>query len=468
LRHWVIGALVSFLAAALYALTLAPDISWAHDGQDGGDLITAVMTGGVPHPPGYPTYLLLAAPLTNLPVANPAWRLNLFSAVCAASAVGLVTLTVLRLSERLGYQRREVVGAVAGLSLAFSRGLWSQATIAEVYALGAFFAALLVFLACPVQHTPDCAWAFTFGAILGVALGANLMLCLAGLLALRTLGCQWKMWGWAAWGLALGLCVFLTLPLRAQNHPPVNWGNASTPDGFWWLVSAQLYTGYVFALPLNLLGLKLLAWASIVVRQFTPIGVLVSGVGILRLWKFDKRLTGVTLVMYVGWSVFAIGYSTTDSYVHLVPAWVLMAIWLGMGLVELAHRVGRSVPPVLRWGAAFALPLTLLAINWPAMEARLDQAATDFGRMVMTGAPARAILVTSTDAHTFTLWYHQYVLRQRPDVLIVDRDLLDLSWYRATLMHASGLELELHDPLAEFADLKRPMCQVSQTALECQ
>ncbi|MCB0097459.1 MAG: DUF2723 domain-containing protein, partial [Caldilineaceae bacterium] len=47
------------LAFALYVATMAPGLTWANQGADGGELIAAARTNGVPHPPGYPLYILL-------------------------------------------------------------------------------------------------------------------------------------------------------------------------------------------------------------------------------------------------------------------------------------------------------------------------------------------------------------------------------------------------------------------------
>src|SRR5437763_2956790 len=76
---------------AVYTATLAPSITWRHGGADSGELAAAVARGAVPHPPGYPLYLLLGrlAYLT-FPLAEPAARLNLLSALCVALAAGLL------------------------------------------------------------------------------------------------------------------------------------------------------------------------------------------------------------------------------------------------------------------------------------------------------------------------------------------------------------------------------------------
>src|SRR3972149_1070758 len=103
LRTWLpIATFVSgfSLPMLVYYLTLAPNLTWAHGGHDGGDLIVAAYTLGVSHPPGYPAYTLLAHLFTLLPWGSVAFRVNLLSAVGAALAAGSVALAVLALSAR--------------------------------------------------------------------------------------------------------------------------------------------------------------------------------------------------------------------------------------------------------------------------------------------------------------------------------------------------------------------------------
>ena len=471
-RSVVIGGLATLAAMTVYLLTLAPDITWSHDGGDGGDLITAVMSGGVPHPPGYPSYLLLTGPLARLPLGNPAWRLNLFSAFAAAGAAGLIAVTVVRMAERARCPQHvaEAAGISAGLALAFSPVLWSQAVIAEVYALGALFTALLFLVGAATREATgrDCFYRVAaLGAVMGLALGAHPPLILLGLLAPLVLGRLGRSWFWAGFGFAAGLAVFLVLPVRARSGSPVNWGDASTLNGFWWLVSAQLYHGYVFALPLSSLGARLVAWAAMMARQFTPVGALLAVWGLWQLIRPERGLAFAMLAMFVGWSVFAIGYNTTDSYVYLIPVFVLAAVWLGVGAAEVLSRT--RWPLVLKWCAALALPLVQLVVGWSAADAHLDRTAVTFGQAILEQAPPNAILLTAQDKHTFTLWYYRYVRAQRPDVTIVDRDLLALPWYRTTVAHETGLrDLDVGaDPLAILAASERPMCQVSSTSLEC-
>ena len=217
-------------------------------------------------------------------------------------------------------------------------------------------------------------------------------------------------------------------------------------------------------------GIRSSGSPGVPVSQFTPVGALFAAWGLWQLFKLQRGLALAMLAMFAGWSVFAIGYNTTDSYVYLIPAFVLVAVWLGAGLAEVLDLTGlRDLSGLLRWGVVLALPLAELVIGWPAADVRMDRTATVFGQAMLEQAPPNAILVTARDAHTFTLWYFHYACGQRPDVTVVDRDLLEMPWYRATIARETGLRdfVAATDPLAILTASERPMCQVSSTSLEC-
>ena len=96
LRHAVCAAVVGLVSLSLYVATLAPGLTWAHESADGGELAVATHSVGIAHPPGYPTYVLLAHPIASVPIGELAARTNVFSALCAAGASALLTWTVAR------------------------------------------------------------------------------------------------------------------------------------------------------------------------------------------------------------------------------------------------------------------------------------------------------------------------------------------------------------------------------------
>jgi hypothetical protein len=452
----------------IYLLTLAPSLTWAHHGADGGDLVVAVVRGSIPHPPGFPTYLLLAGLFVHLPWGDLAWRLNLMSAVLAAGAAGLAVTAVRLLLQRSVVSGRpaavrSVVTLATGLALGLSPLFWSQALIVEVYAPAAFFAALVVVLA--LRGGP--AWAL--GLAWGVGTGVHPTLLFLTPLVVWGIGGSGAKHPWRlvqvgllallGWGMMYGPV------LLARGGVSSPWGDVSTPGGWWALVSGRLYQGYVLGLPLAAWPRRLLAWAGLMARQLTPLGAVVAGMGWLNLWRERRSLALASALAFGASSLYAVGYDTADSLVYLVPALPLAALWLGAGLAQAADwlccRLRRGV-----W-AILLLPVLQLMLFWGQIDLSGDQTAVEWAKQVLQEAPSEAVLLTAQDAHTFTLWYVHGVLGERPDVVVIDRDLWGQETYRNMMVEVLGLEIAEGNLSAEEAarQTERPVVLVVHPVL---
>src|SRR5437870_13867016 len=86
--RWItLGLLLGFLI--LYLRTLCPTVYLG----DSGEICTAIATGGVIHPPGYPLFSILGrAALVLIPWGEPAFRIGCVVALAAAAAVGTLYL----------------------------------------------------------------------------------------------------------------------------------------------------------------------------------------------------------------------------------------------------------------------------------------------------------------------------------------------------------------------------------------
>src|SRR5262245_2064846 len=160
------AASVFVAALLLYSWTLAPTVTLT----DSGELIVAAYGLGVAHPPGVPLWVMLAHLASLVPFGNVAVRINFSSAVFAALACAMLTLAVAELLVTASYfaaplrrnkaskQASNVESSKAGrfimfapavgagLLMAFSRTLWSYATITEVYTLNTALILLVFFL----------------------------------------------------------------------------------------------------------------------------------------------------------------------------------------------------------------------------------------------------------------------------------------------------------------------------------
>ena len=121
----MLGVALVVLFGVVYAGTLAPTVLpyGAPDTLDSPMLQAEVSVLGIGHPTGYPTYMMLTHLFTYLPIGDPAYGINLASAVYGVAAVLVFYLVGLRLC------RRAVAAAAGALAFGLSDAFWSQAVI---------------------------------------------------------------------------------------------------------------------------------------------------------------------------------------------------------------------------------------------------------------------------------------------------------------------------------------------------
>ena len=434
-ERWLPVAMAA-VVLAVYLLTLAPGLTFENYGTDGGDLVTAAYTLGVPHPPGYPTYTLLAWLFTRLPLGSIAYRVNLLSATCAALTVGLCCSLVLRLLP--DEPQRPFLAATAALSLAFGPLFWSQAVIAEVYALLALFAALLLWLLILWEQTSRDGLLLLAAFVLGLGLGNHLTLVFVAPAFL--------VWAWplrqrwlrlrvllpAAALFLVGSSVYAYLPLAAMHNSPVNWGNPQTWDRFLWVVTAEQYQSFVFGLPLADVPVRLSAWSWMFGEQFGWWGLGLVLVGAWSWGRRDRRFLLLSLIWALPLTIYAFFYNTADARTNLLPLLLLLALWWAEGaryLVNYAQQV-RAGWRRVALAVVVVLPLVSLGLNWSAVDLSDERSVQTYTNQVLEQAAPDSLIVVREDGPTFALWYAVYAEGQRPDVAVVSGPLLAYIWYR--------------------------------------
>ena len=476
----VIGLLLFGLCLGVYISGLPPSITWNNTATDSGDLATAVEVLGVPHPPGYPTYVLFGRLFNFLPVGDTAFRLNVMSAVAGAGAVA-ATFYAGRFLVRLAAPEGpafatgggeadlssggrphdspvEYLPAVVGaLALAFAPIFWSQSIVTEVYSLNALFAAVIAAIALSwlwelrVGRSTSMVKPLLLSFIFGVGMGNHLTLAaiampLLLLGALRVPSRRFKTWGTMALGALVGLGVYAYLPIAAAGTPPVNWGGADSWSGFTWTVTGGFYRDFVFGLPLAEWDDRLLAWVDLMLDQFAP-GLMAALAGAWLLWRRDRLLAGALWLTFLSVSAYATFYETGDSFVFLIPALLMIALWISLGVRSLVDELAvpliagsrfvRFVPWTIGVFAvvmALAVPGLSVLRNYPSsggfeLDLSRDTAARAYGEEVFQQVEPDAVVMTHPDASVFSLWYRKYVVEQDSEVLLVGRNFLQFDWY---------------------------------------
>jgi len=173
-------AAVAFGAAALlfalYALTLAPDVTF----WDAGEFIAAAHTLGIPHPPGTPLYVIVAHLWSRAlaPVVGPATAVNLLSATCTAAAGGLSAALVGRWTRQARY------GLAAALCAGAMSSVWLNATEAEVYAPSLLLSWAMLWAGDRAGETADPRWGLLLAYLFALAVPLHLSALVAAPAAL--------------------------------------------------------------------------------------------------------------------------------------------------------------------------------------------------------------------------------------------------------------------------------------------
>ncbi|MDD5467456.1 MAG: DUF2723 domain-containing protein [Anaerolineales bacterium] len=435
-----------FAAIVGIGLPLLPSAPTAANfGADGGDLLAAILTDGVPHPTGYPTYVLLGQLFQRLPISTPYFRGALLSLLPAALAAGLAALwpTSWKTKHLPAYF---LAAGVAGAAWGGSPLFLSQAVIVEVHGLQAFFTILALawtlLLLRPAGERPK-GWIYLSLALAyGLGLGNHLTLLLLAPACLLALG--WALRKVMGWRLALGqvaalLCgclVYLYLPLSARSNPPVNWGNPQSWQGFAWLISGGSYRELLLGTPLEPLMERVAAWFNLLRQQFGLFGLALGASGLSLVGEYEKHQSPLLLWTFFSASLFAIVYQTADSITYLLPALLVFVLWIAYAVFSLADFTWRGRPIGMWLGiAVLAFFLLRIPLAMQGADPRGEPQPETFAREILAAAPQGAFLLAQSDADTFALWYHHFGLKERPDLNIIALPLAQYAWYRENLTH---------------------------------
>jgi hypothetical protein len=454
---------IVFILGVCYSLTIAPGLTWAHFSADGGDLIAATAVNGVPHPGGYPLYLMLAKLFQFLPFGSLAFRTNLFSAACTISAsLLLFNLIHEQIKEKPFQGQLAFLGALAyGLAPA----VWSQSLVTEVYALHGFLTVLCLYVFLKPDY-PEWSRGFIFGlAATNHIISVLLFPLLLFYGDLRKIVLRFT-------GVLCGTLLYFTLPLRALANPPVNWGNPSTLQGFIWLLWGGNYSSYAFQLSVWDVLDRLRAASGFALDQFTALGLLLAFYGVfsLRISRFFVATLWSSLVFLL----FSVVYASYDSHVYLIVLWLCIAIWISIGLGELfqvLHNRALRSAQILSF-AIIAVLLLRIPFTFPKVNVSTDARALEFIALATREIPEGALVFVTGDEQVFSLWYAQFALHQREDAIIIAEGLLQFEWYRQNLQHTYPvLRIPETTTLQPFdlitANLDRRICYISPDCIKC-
>jgi tetratricopeptide (TPR) repeat protein len=405
------------LSLAILSYAAAPGVSF----HDSGEFALAAASAGIPHPPGAPTWSLLASGFVRMIHAQDAARAcNLFSALCGAATLALLFLLTWRWVEEAfpdsGRMTAAASGALAALTLLCSASFIEQSATAEQYTL---LTALMAAFLLTAARRP--AWA---GVIAGLAI-ANHPSQVALVPALL----------WGAWraprrraalatalsGLLIGLSVFLWLPLRSRSNPLMDWGDVETADRLLWALGRRQWA----ARPLSGAPPGFVRdWIASydLPGQVGVAGLLLAAAGITGLFLRGRARLGLLALVVLPYAALLLGghlrqknidatyireYGVADWH---LPLYLALALSAGAGFALLSSLIRRR-SRVAAAGFATLLAGLLLASSAGAFARRSlrdFRAPQEFADALLRPVPPGAVVLARTDSVANLLAYEAW------------------------------------------------------------
>jgi len=398
--------------------------------RDSGDLIASAYTLGIAHPPGYPVYLITAKLFHSLiPFGNPAYAMNLLSALWAALALALLYKHLKSQSE---------MGALCTVVvLGLSPAVVTLARASEMYTLALLFGVMIL------MSRHQLLSFFLLG--LGMGVHPTLILMLPVLLTspwrkpgptlisalpstlISKLTSTWALdfsrvtarYAIPLFMFGVGLSVLLYLPIRAATHPLQNWGDPSSWERFWRVLTRADYGGlklHPVESSLTWTPESIMAQLSYFVRALSQEwGWAALVIAIIGMWKRWGILLSFLLVG-PAFFVFANLPLTEDTTPAILQPYLLLTgLVVAMGVV----RAWRYAEQKSRWSALAGVGVLLFTIphaGW-TRAARHDFLAYDYGRNLLRELPKQAVLYDPDDPTSFTLRTLQITENRRRDII---------------------------------------------------
>ncbi len=437
------------LSLVLYAATAAPSVATIFD--DSLEFHVVLPTLGIAHPSGYPLYTLLGKLATLIiPFRDPAGRANLFSALAAALAISLLYLTGRRLTGS------RPAAAVATAAFALSPAWWSQATLAEVYALHGALMLLFIYLllrwsddhgaATPISPHPFRLLQAAF-LVFGLGLAHHRMIVL--LLPAALVLILWTVGPRAAaaaksprpWALLIvpalaPLLLYAYLPIRGQTVGSLDGTFRPTLQGTVDWIFARDYGVFLTGNPFGVQR-DAAFFIGLFVQQLTTLPVLAALLGLATGWRYGWRRYVFLLLATAGQTAFGVAYKVQDVEVFFIPAFILSTLWAALGLASVfagaadasRHlRRSRRLAPLVSGGVAalvvavvLAGPIVAAYRDWDRRDLSRKWDVYDYGQDMLT-AVAPGGRIVGLLGETTLIRYFRDVLGRRTDVMVVPAD----------------------------------------------
>jgi transmembrane protein TMEM260 (protein O-mannosyltransferase) len=467
--------IVFAITLLVYAITMAPGLMFT----DSGELAGVCSTLGIAHPTGYPLFTILGHLWTQLPLPmSDVASLNLFAAVCTAAAMAMffnvltLSLEIFRTShmeekteKKRGKSKKQteaattsfveisdtsikVISFAVALFFGFSQLVWTQAVSIEVYSLQLIMINLIIWsmLKAITQGEQFNKYFLITALFLGLGFANHMttLLLVPGIFYLYFFrpgekanfsGERIKQLAILLIPFAIGLSLYLYLPLRAATFPDFNWGWVSrNMDKFLYHVQGKQYQIWMFS-GSDVVKDNLYIFFNSSTVQLLWVGIVFFAVGIFYAIKRSKRMFAFWLIIIVSCIVYSMNYNIHDIETYFLTAFMGIFVFIAFAFAS-RQKCMLNIKALDGPYRFLIFPILALVLNFGPSDKSNDYAVEEFTDILIENLDENAIIISAQwDFWVSAFWYKQQVEGIRPDVVVVEKELLRRTWYHEQLYH---------------------------------
>lgn len=380
--------LVFLVTAIFYVYTLLPSLAWGDGAKlqseaiSGESFVLAEMSPDEFAPDPFmfakvgvaawdhPLYIVLGHMLVKaLPFVDSLWLVNFFSAIFGAASVALVFLLTFR------FTGSTLAACFASFSLAVSHTFWWHSSTPEVYTLFIFLLLMSFVLLEQFERSTKNIPLILSAFFLGLAASTHIL----AFLILPALGLYYlfsgrfrnfrifnlKRMAISAVTFPVGFSLYILQFIRMSTNYPI--------DKMMGPVIGSTFLSHLGTLSPFLIGESILTYLSFLIVQFGPVGLILGGFGIRKMFVDNDLSLRKILLSFIVFAIFGIFYRVTDQFTFFITSYIFWAMLMGIG----ANYIFGLLSAKMRF--LFSIILGILLLATPFFYTFLPRLADQFG-----------------------------------------------------------------------------------------
>lgn len=448
--------LIILFVFIVYQLTLAPSIIQI----DCGELAAVQYTFGIAHPSGYPLFTILGYifGLIPLPISK-IYQYNILASLYTSFAVFFLikTFRVIltkpyfftkqkNIKSKKNYVQHtfislnklqiSLLSICGGLIAAFSKTFWFQSTSVEVYSLHLLLLSIILyqsFLIANNEITTRKDWlklAFFIALGFGNHLTTFLILPALAYLFIKKEGINKNSLITFSLSSLIFILTFVllysVLVVRALSKPLINWGNPINLENLIRHISGFQYQVWMFSSS-EAAKKQLIYFITNLPAEFAYLSFIIGLIGILTTAKLLKHNYVFILIFFISTIIYSINYDINDIDSYFLGAFISFSFLVVFALTKFLQNY---LQDNTKFELIFILPLFQLIFNFNNINQSGNFSINDYTNSILKDSEKNAMIISyQWDFFVSPFYYYRYVENKRPDLIVIDKELLRRSWY---------------------------------------